>query len=871
VVRTGAVGGQVQRGRRAVPALVVAVVALLAGTLFAAPARAAVPRDGFWESDHQWTAPWTPGLHGFLGNFRVAGGGTRIEGFFMGFREMPAGRFVPCLQLVGVPYSAFPAALPVAPDGSFSYSEPGRISFQGAFVSPTRMEGTFRIDPSRCPQGGGTIGWWADLTRPDEGGGGEVDAPPAPRNEAGCEHQVSFGQIVVVAECLRREEGRYVLDGTARVNGLDLSVGGNGRIVLDPGALEIRATGNAEVELGGLTLYRGSFEWSASRAVTFRAAPSFKVKGLPVSGQAEVTWTPARASVSVNATLGNDLVDVAGGQITGALTLSATNEGGLSVDNLRIALEGSDVRMLRRLVLTGASVEYRGEEDAWIASATVQLPPPGPTATEVTGAVTIREGRFDGAQVQAQRINKPLGGVVFLQELGGSVSRSPLRISGNAGFSAGPELNVFGRDLSALGGDVELSWEDGDTFDTWTLSGTISMASFNVSEGEVVLKPGVSLDFSGNIQLEFARVGFNGAAEGWIEGRRRFQAHASGDVSLPLLGGGGEALVSSRGIAICGEADLFFGAASLSGGASYRWGDNVPRLFEGSCDFSAVEVARGSSLRAAQAGGRTLLLRNARPRGILLAVGGTGGAPRVALTGPGGPIVAGTPQGAARTPDAYYLEHPEAARTYIVLRRAPRGRYSVTPLPGSVPIDSLGTAQVLPRPRVRARVSGRGARRVLTYRVRRIPGQRIMFVERGGGISHTIGATSRARGRLRFRPALGRSGRRRIVAVVLQRGLARDELRVARFGYRRPKLGRARGVRARRRGGAVRVRWRHPGAASGFDVVLATRDGRRLLRVVGPRRRSVTFRGIGRRARGRASVIAWRTGGSHARPTRDGF
>jgi hypothetical protein len=66
---------------------------------------------------------------------------------------------------------------------------------------------------------------------------------------------------------------------------------------------------------------------------------------------------PAHASVSVNATLGK--VDVAGGQITGALTLSATNEDGLSVDNLRIA-EGSDVRMLRRLVLTGVSVEYTG-------------------------------------------------------------------------------------------------------------------------------------------------------------------------------------------------------------------------------------------------------------------------------------------------------------------------------------------------------------------------------------------------------------------------------------------------------------------------------------------------------------------------------
>jgi hypothetical protein len=129
-------------------ALVVATVAIIARTPFAAPAEAAVPRDGFWEADHQWTAPWTPGLHGFLGNFRVAGGGARIECFFIGFREMPAGRFSPCLQLVG--YSTLPLTLPVAPDGTFSYSEPGRISLQGTFVSPTRLEGTFRVEPSRC-------------------------------------------------------------------------------------------------------------------------------------------------------------------------------------------------------------------------------------------------------------------------------------------------------------------------------------------------------------------------------------------------------------------------------------------------------------------------------------------------------------------------------------------------------------------------------------------------------------------------------------------------------------------------------------------------------------------------------------------------
>jgi hypothetical protein len=85
------------------------------------------------------------------------------------------------------------------------------------------------------------------------------------------------------------------------------------------------------------------------------------------------------------------------------------------------------------------------------------------------------------------------------------------------------------------------------------------------------------------------------------------------------------------------------------------------------------------------------------------------------------------------------------------------------------------------RPEVHARVSGRGHKRAIEYRLDPREGQKVSFVERGVSAGTLIGAARGAEGRLRFTPGEGKAEGREIVALVEQDGQLRDEITVARY------------------------------------------------------------------------------------------
>jgi hypothetical protein len=73
-------------------------------------------------------------------------------------------------------------------------------------------------------------------------------------------------------------------------------------------------------------------------------------------------------------------------------------------------------------------------------------------------------------------------------------------------------------------------------------------------------------------------------------------------------------------------------------------------------------------------------------------------------------------------------------------------------------------------------------------------------------------------------PAISADGR---YALVQQNGLPRTEITVARFKAERPRPpGRPRGVRMRRRGSRLTVRWAPVAGAAGYVAYVRTRDGR---------------------------------------------
>jgi hypothetical protein len=166
---------------------------------------------------------------------------------------------------------------------------------------------------------------------------------------------------------------------------------------------------------------------------------------------------------------------------------------------------------------------------------------------------------------------------------------------------------------------------------------------------------------------------------------------------------------------------------------------------------------------------------------------------------------------------------------------------------------------VLEPARVKARVSGRRFSRTLTWRLRRLPGQRVRFVEEGPDVKRTLTTTSRARGRLRFRPGFGSAGARTVVAIVDQNGMPRDAITVARYtapGPPRPQ--RPRRLRARRRGSAITVSWRPARGAASQRVVVSRPRGRRDLLVLKPRRRKLRIADVDRDERVTVEVAGLR-------------
>jgi hypothetical protein len=210
---------------------------------------------------------------------------------------------------------------------------------------------------------------------------------------------------------------------------------------------------------------------------------------------------------------------------------------------------------------------------------------------------------------------------------------------------------------------------------------------------------------------------------------------------------------------------------------------------------------------------------------------GAGGPPKITLIGPRGltylsPTVA---QGLVIGSTSVSLAYPGDNTTYIVIAHPPPGKWRMRVETGPA-VSRFRRADALPNPKVTGRVHGRGFRRSLTFRARRIRGQRLTFYERGNGVGRQIRSTTATHGRIRFTPTDGPAGRRTIVAAVLENGLVRATVRVATFrapGARRPA--RVSHVVLRRQGSRVIVTWSKTRGARRYRVHVRVNDGRNQL------------------------------------------
>ncbi len=244
----------------------------------------------------------------------------------------------------------------------------------------------------------------------------------------------------------------------------------------------------------------------------------------------------------------------------------------------------------------------------------------------------------------------------------------------------------------------------------------------------------------------------------------------------------------------------------------------------------ASERAKGKpKAKGSQAGGAPTEF--GVPSGVpheIFAVTGAGGLPQGTLVGPTGVrLPTPAPGEAARTKDGMALSDVDASTVYFTVESPAAGVWVFEPAPGSPAIALAQQADGQKAADVDGKVTGKGQRRTLDYRLTVQPGQKVRFVEEGPDAFQELGSARSGKHELSFSPAPGSPGRRTIRAIVEQDGYPARSLTVATY---RASVDESPGpvgsLKASRRGDEVRVRWGGADDADAYHVTVRLSDGR---------------------------------------------
>jgi hypothetical protein len=702
-----------------------------------------------------------------------------------------------------------------------------------------------------APGGGGASGG-----APGGGGAGGTTPPQAPTS--GCpsgRSQVTAGSVIAVARgttCFVRTaqaDGsvNWSAAGTISLNGVELT---------SPSAMVLHEQATSmTIELpAGTTLGFGSFTWTLPSSISLPVStaataahfllPLFgkalKVAGLPVAAKPDFQLSTAdggTAKVTLELELPPAFQGAAGDQTSSEKQLSVTFHFEFSASNDK-GVRFAFTTTVKNLWLFGGAVEVpslslgldTGPPLSFDGIATMKFEGVDGTFTLEVGLSGEGEQAFPlvtKLALQASKLNKPIAEGVFLQRLGGEFVRcvgndgeSGGSLSANAGMSIGPDLDlepIFkgppveldggvtlylcqpkSIEISGVGSVVGVPLADASVKYTWS-TGKIDLAgNVNLTLGPLVVAAGITDSF------------FDTAGGTW-------QVEATGKLKLPqfagvALNGQGDIVFSSSGVAAC------FGPPGARYGVAQHWNQPV-KSFDGDCDVGPYRAAGATSARVSAVGQFSI---PGHERIALIELHGGTAPPEASLRGPGGeridmPINGGGLQSSR----AVVLADPKTDTSYVILFSPAAGDWTVVP-EQSGPPPSVRVADGVPPVEVSARVSGRGARRLLSWSLRPLPGQRVTFVELGAGTVHTLASTDLAHGRLTFRPAGGAGRARRIEALVDENGLPRDQLVVGRFtAPLAPKLG---AVKKLRLSGSL-LRWSPEVGAVEYSLLLRSTGG----------------------------------------------
>jgi hypothetical protein len=630
-------------------------------------------------------------------------------------------------------------------------------------------------------------------------------------------------------ELLRGVYYRATLKGPFRLNGLIVPVPRTVTSMFESDGT--MSAGRVELKFGDYALYRIDLgvriappHGQPFRLVSVRAPKDIPgVGALPVRGDVTVSLVDKRTLVDVNVELPGIFTDLDGHGLSGAVRMSVANHQDFRLEDAHIAIPHV---FLGGFQVDNAFLDYHREGEIWEGGASLFIPPAG----GVSARIRIAHGRFayfGGSFRPPAPIT--IGPGIFMNRIDFSLQTDPqFEIGGGVGISAGTEVPTpFGKRCSLVGvdGTFLLHAEPPPLF--FRAGGKVSLLCIPVGGGYFLVQSDGLVAFGGYVDVTLLNaIGFKASLEARLrltESQFQLFAQARGCiVFIKDLCASAEVAFSDVGIGAC--FDTFIG--HIGGGVRFP---AKLILFSNSCDItrflSLPRAAKGLTTE------REFTLAREQ-RFALVAVTGTTGPPSVTLTAPNGNVYTTPPSGSVYDAKRGYIlgRFGSDKTTYVFVAHPGAGRWKVTADIGSPPIAKLQLAGPRPPAKVTAILRGGTRRKLLSYRVKPLPGQRVRFVELGARTYQVLRTTRAARGTIRFTPGDGRPGLRRIVAEVTQNRFPRTSITVARYRSAGSVLpGRPAHVRARRSRGGLVVSWTRVRDAVRYAVVVRLSDGRRQL------------------------------------------
>ncbi|MDX6726292.1 MAG: hypothetical protein QOK49_1097, partial [Baekduia sp.] len=641
-------------------------------------------------------------------------------------------------------------------------------------------------------------------------------------------------------------------DGTLRSNGpIAISAEGSGvNMVLNDGPLDVTLPATTSNDEDGIILHPPG----GTALLSLKLADEAEVR-FPKDGEATV-------AMSVNLP---PQMPGAGGDVT----LRATQADGIILDHLKIEVQTG--LLSDYLKLASMSVEYDREQQQWTGHAELGLPGIKGKELSLEVEIVIANGRFKSIYGAVDGLEIELGEGVMLQRIRAGVGVDPLDLQGGIGLSAGPK--IAGEEIFSVDGDVRLTFPSARyPFAVFQVAGNTKMlGDIELTKGVFRFATNGFFEARGGISRQVGLGYFDADIGGWFT-VDKVNLTGNAEAGIKFLGSKiklaeAHAVLSTKGIAACGEIPVI----KVGGGIGYLW-NGTTTVFRG-CDLGPYSEARpegipdGFEVRAAAAA--TTAPAVTLPAGLRsanIAVHGRGAPPKVKVVDARGKtLIDATAE--VLTAKHMVVQDVDNATTQIIWKAPPKGKYLVVPVEGSAAITKVQHAEDAGPQRVRATVSGTGARRTLRWTV--VPklqrGQQLTLGEAMAvdGAGAQVVTTKKSGGTMAFVPQEGTGERRVVTATILTDGFGRPPTVAGRFTAPRTAVpAKPHGVALTRHGRSVTLSWAAttPAPAGGWRVALDTGGLKAVRAVVARKRHSFTIDGVPAQSPVQASVTGLSSG-----------